>query len=87
MLGADPEIKQLMEDEKLIAIAKDLVETVRKYRTHDWDKKVQAQARMRLYIKKVLRNHGYPPNKRTKKQSKTSSNKQNSKLWGCVNIG
>ncbi|MEK4495504.1 type I restriction endonuclease subunit R [Ureibacillus sp. FSL W8-0352] len=66
VLGADPEIKQLMEDEKLIAIAKDLVETVRKYRTHDWDKKVQAQARMRLYIKKVLRNHGYPPNKEPK---------------------
>lgn len=66
VLGSDPEIKQLMEDEKLMAIAKDLVETVRKYRTHDWDKKVQAQARMRLYIKKVLRKHGYPPTKEPK---------------------
>ena len=66
VLGADPEIKKLMEDKKLIAIAKDLVETVRKHRTHDWDKKVQAQARMRLYIKKVLRKHGYPPTKEPK---------------------
>ena len=66
VLGADPEIKKLMEDKKLIAIAKDLVETVREHRTHDWDKKVQAQARMRLYIKKVLRKHGYPPNKEPK---------------------
>lgn len=52
-----------MEYEILIAIAKDLTETVQKHRTHDWDQKEQAQARMRLYIKKVLRDHGYPPNK------------------------
>ena len=32
-------------------------------RTHDWDKKEQAQARMRLQIKKVLRKYDYPPNK------------------------
>ncbi|MBY6274152.1 MAG: type I restriction endonuclease subunit R, partial [Bacillaceae bacterium] len=61
ILGADPDIKKLMEDKKLIAIAKDLVETVRQHRTHDWAKKVQAQARMRLEIKKVLKKHGYPP--------------------------
>lgn len=61
ILGADPDIKKLMEDKKLIAIAKDLVEKVREHRTHDWDKKVQAQARMRLEIKKVLKKHGYPP--------------------------
>lgn len=66
VLGADPDIKKLMEDEQLIAIAKDLVDTVKKHRTHDWDKKVQAQARMRLEIKKVLRRHGYPPNKAQK---------------------
>ncbi|WP_230474405.1 type I restriction enzyme endonuclease domain-containing protein [Calidifontibacillus erzurumensis] len=61
VLGADPDIRKLMEDKKLVAIAKDLVETVRMHRTHDWDKKEQAQARMRLYIKKVLKKHGYPP--------------------------
>ncbi|NLY81034.1 MAG: type I restriction endonuclease subunit R, partial [Lysinibacillus sp.] len=66
VLGADPDIRKLMEDKKLIAIVKDLVETVREHRTHEWDKKVQAQARMRLYIKKVLRNHGYPPTKEPK---------------------
>ncbi|MCR2820042.1 type I restriction endonuclease subunit R [Lederbergia panacisoli] len=66
VLGADPDIKKLMEDEILIAIAKDLTKTVQEHRTHDWDKKEQAQARMRLFIKKVLRKHGYPPNKEPK---------------------
>lgn len=63
VLGADPDIKKLMEDSLLIEIAKELTETVRQKRTHDWDKKEQAQARMRLHIKRVLRKFGYPPNK------------------------
>lgn len=63
VLGADPDIKKLMEDSILIEIAKALTETVREKRTHDWDKKEQAQARMRLHIKRVLRRFGYPPNK------------------------
>ncbi len=63
VLGADSDIKKLMEDNILIEIAKELTETVRQKRTHDWDKKEQAQARMRLHIKRVLRRFGYPPNK------------------------
>jgi len=55
---------------------------VKEHRTHDWDKKEQAQARLRLFIKKVLRKHGYPPNKETK-QSKTFSNRQNCRLREC----
>lgn len=55
-----------MEDEVLIQIAKDLAKTVKENRTHDWDKKAQAQARMRLEIKKVLRKYDYPPNKQPK---------------------
>lgn len=66
VLGSDLDIKKLMEDEILIQIAKDLAKTVKENRTHDWDKKVQAQARMRLEIKKVLRKYDYPPNKQPK---------------------
>lgn len=66
VLGSDPDIKKLMEDEILIKIAKDLAKTVKENRTHDWDKKEQAQARMRLQIKKVLRKYDYPPNKQPK---------------------
>lgn len=66
VLGADPDIKKLMKDEILIKIAKDLAKTVKENRTHDWNKKAQAQARMRLEIKKVLRKYDYPPNKQPK---------------------
>ncbi|RYL93417.1 type I restriction endonuclease subunit R [Sporolactobacillus sp. THM7-4] len=66
VLGADPDIKKLMEDDILIKIAKDLTKAVKENRTVDWDKKRQAQAKMRLAIKKVLRKHGYPPNKEPK---------------------
>jgi len=55
-----------MEDDILIKIAKDLTKAVKENRTVDWDKKRQAQAKMRLAIKKVLRKHGYPPNKEPK---------------------
>lgn len=67
VLGSDPDIKKLMEDEVLIQIAKDLAKTVKENRTHDWDKKAQAQARMRLEIKKVLRKYDYPPNNSRKR--------------------
>ena len=66
VLGSDPDIKALLQDETLLAIAKDLAKTVKEHRSHDWDKKESAQARMRLYIKKVLRKWDYPPNKEPK---------------------
>jgi type I restriction enzyme, R subunit len=66
VLGSDPDIKTLLQDETLVAIAKDLAETVKEHRSHDWDKKESAQARMRLFIKKVLRKWDYPPNKEPK---------------------
>lgn len=59
VLGTDPDIIRSMEDALLIAISKDLAKTLMEHRSHDWDKKEQAQARMRLYIKKVLRKYGY----------------------------
>ncbi|WP_078551314.1 type I restriction endonuclease subunit R [Bacillus alkalicellulosilyticus] len=66
VLGSDPDIKSILQDETLLNIAKDLAKTVKEHRSHDWDKKESAQARMRLYIKKVLRKWDYPPNKEPK---------------------
>ncbi|QHE59922.1 HsdR family type I site-specific deoxyribonuclease [Rossellomorea vietnamensis] len=66
VLGSDPDIKSLLQNEILHNIAKDLAKTVKDHRSHDWDKKESAQARMRLYIKKVLRKWDYPPNKEPK---------------------
>lgn len=53
-LGNDPEVKELMKDETLVQIAKELVETVNENMTIDWDIRKDARARMRIEIKKLL---------------------------------
>jgi len=65
-LGNDPEVKELMKDEILVQIAKELVETVNSNMTIDWDIKTDARARMRIEIKKLLIKYNYPPNKSEK---------------------
>lgn len=65
-LGNDPEVKELMKDETLVQIAKELVETVNKNMTIDWDIRKDARARMRIEIKKLLIKYDYPPNKSEK---------------------
>ena len=54
-------IKDFYENDELIAITKELAETLRKNRTIDWQKKDSARARMRMLIKKLLKRHKYPP--------------------------
>lgn len=65
-LGNDPEVKELMKDEVLVQIAKELVDTVNQNMTIDWDIKTDARARMRIEIKKLLIKYNYPPNKSEK---------------------
>lgn len=54
-------IKDFYENEELIAITKELADTLRKNRTIDWQKKESARAKMRMLIKKLLKKHRYPP--------------------------
>ncbi len=54
-------IKDFYENEQLIAITKDLTETLRKNRTIDWQKRESARANMRIIIKKLLKKYKYPP--------------------------
>lgn len=65
-LGDDPEVKELMKDEILVKIAKELVETVNSNMTIDWDIRKDARAKMRIEIKKLLIKYNYPPNKSEK---------------------
>ncbi len=65
-LGDDPEVKELMKDDVLVQIAKELVETVNRNMTIDWDIRRDARARMRVEIKKLLIKYNYPPNKSEK---------------------
>jgi type I restriction enzyme M protein len=50
-------------DETLRAIARELVETVRRNVTIDWTVRESVRAKLRITVKRVLRKHGYPPDK------------------------
>ena len=54
-------IKDFYENEELIAITKELTETLRKNCTIDWQKRESARAKMRMMIRKLLKDHRYPP--------------------------
>ena len=54
-------IKDFYENDELIAITKELTETLRKNKTIDWQKRESARAKMRMLIKKLLKKHKYPP--------------------------
>ena len=54
-------VKDFYENSELIAITKELTETLRKNKSIDWQKKDSARARMRMLIKKLLKSHRYPP--------------------------
>lgn len=54
-------IKDFYENDELIAITKELTEALRKNRTIDWQKRDSARAKMRMMIKRLLKQHRYPP--------------------------
>ena len=54
-------IKDFYENDELIAITKELADTLRKNKTIDWQKRASARAKMRMLIKKLLKKHKYPP--------------------------
>jgi type I restriction enzyme R subunit len=61
----DSAVKVLGEP-TLRAIARELVETVRKNVTIDWTLRENVRAQMRVLVKRILRKHGYPPDKQEK---------------------
>ena len=54
-------VKDFYENDELIAITKELTETLRKNKTIDWQKRETARAKMRMMIKRLLKKHKYPP--------------------------
>lgn len=54
-------IKDFYKNEELIAITKELTDTLRKNKSIDWQKKESARAKMRMLIKKLLKKYKYPP--------------------------
>ncbi|MCX6670002.1 MAG: type I restriction endonuclease subunit R [Methanothrix sp.] len=57
---------KVLGDETLRQIARELVEAVRKNVTIDWTVKESARAKLRVIVRRLLRKHGYPPDKQEK---------------------
>jgi len=54
---------KVLGDETLRAIARELVETVHNNVTIDWALRDNVRAQLRVLVKRILRKHGYPPDK------------------------
>ena len=54
---------QVLGDATLRAIAQELVRTVRANVTIDWTLRESVRAQLRVLVKRILRKHGYPPDK------------------------
>jgi type I restriction enzyme R subunit len=57
---------KVLGDETLRGIARELVETVRRNVTIDWTLRENVRAQLRVLVKRILRKHGYPPDKQEK---------------------
>lgn len=57
---------KLLGDETLAAIAQELARAVRNNVTIDWTLRENVRAKLRVMVKRILRRHGYPPDKQEK---------------------
>lgn len=62
-LEANDSAVKVLGDDALRTIARELVDTVRKNVTIDWTMRENVRAQMRVLVKRILRKHGYPPDK------------------------
>ena len=57
---------KVLGDEALRGIARELVDIVRKNVKVDWTVRENVRAQLRVLVKRILRKHGYPPDKQEK---------------------
>ena len=62
-LGVNDSAVQVLGDEALCGIARELVTTVRGNVTIDWTLRENVRANLRRLVRRVLRRHGYPPDR------------------------
>jgi type I restriction enzyme R subunit len=65
-LAENESAKEVMGDDILIQIARDLTEAIRKNLSIDWSIRASVQAKMKMIIKRLLKRYGYPPDKTPK---------------------
>ena len=56
-------VRDFYENDQLVALTKELTETLRKNRTIDWSRRESARANMRRLVKRLLKKYNYPPEK------------------------
>ena len=56
----------VLGDDQLLMIARELTEQVRANVTIDWTVRENVRAQLRVLVKRILRKHGYPPDKQEK---------------------
>ena len=54
-------IRDFYENDELVAMTKELTETLRRNKTINWEKRDDARAKMRMMVKKLLKKYKYPP--------------------------
>ena len=57
---------RVLGDETLRTIAREVADAVRKNVTIDWTVRENVRAQLRVIVKRILRKHGYPPDKQEK---------------------
>jgi type I restriction enzyme R subunit len=65
-LADNESARQVLGDETLKTIARELVDTVRKNVSIDWTMRESVQAKLRVLVKRTLKKYGYPPDKQQK---------------------
>ena len=65
-LEANDSAVQVLGDDTLRDIARQLVDTVRSNVTIDWTLRENVRANLRRLVRRILRKHGYPPDKQEK---------------------
>src|SRR5690606_38174699 len=58
--------KEILGDQVLKQIARDLTDAIKKNMTIDWNLRESVRAKMRVMVKKLLRKYGYPPDQQKK---------------------
>jgi type I restriction enzyme R subunit len=74
-LAENPTAETILGDTTLKAIAHELVESVRRNTSIDWQLKESVQAKMRTLIKRILRKYKYPPDDPATGEYTTSVNR------------
>ncbi len=62
-LSVNESAVHVLGDEQLRAIAREVADTVRNNVTIDWRQREHVRANLRRLVRRILRRHGYPPDK------------------------